>query len=100
MKMDPFWVHAQMTPREDIIHLTQILYGHEAPLNSMLGKTLAKGLYAHFVLWVDVNWDGFVDLKHKNQILKALRDRKPKPDGPPIVRVDRVYKPQRVHEIE
>lgn len=49
-----------------IIHLTQVLDGHEVPLNCMVGKSLAKGLYAHFILRKAVNWVGFPEGKHKN----------------------------------
>lgn len=41
-----------------------------------------------------MNWVGFVEVKHKNQESKALRDKKPQPNGPPIVRVERVYTPR------
>lgn len=46
----------------NIIHLTQILDGHESPLNGMIGKSLERGLYAHFILNMLVNWAGFVDV--------------------------------------
>lgn len=86
-------------PHKKITHLTQILDGHDTPLNNMLGKSLCRGLYAHFVLHKVVNWASFAEVKHRNKIIKALRDKKPFLDGPPIMRVDRAYCP-RVNDVQ
>lgn len=82
---------------EDIIHLTQVLDGFEVPINSMVGKSLAKRLYAHLILGKAMNWAGFAKGKHKNQVSKAWRGLKQRPNGPPIVQVDRVYNSPRVN---
>ncbi|CAM6085309.1 unnamed protein product [Calypogeia fissa] len=77
--------------KDDIVKLTQVLDGHDYPVNGMLGIQLVRGLYWERIKGEKVNWAAFAVDKHKGQIGKARRQKDSRPTGPPIVRIDRHY---------
>ncbi|CAM6084562.1 unnamed protein product [Calypogeia fissa] len=77
--------------KDDIIKLTQVLDGHDYPVNGMLGIQLVRGFYWERIKGDKVNWAAFAADKHRGQIGKARRRKDSRPTGPPIVRIDRHY---------
>ncbi|CAM6120300.1 unnamed protein product [Calypogeia fissa] len=84
--------NSKETAKDDIVKLTQILDGHDYPLqNGMFGIQLVRGVYWERIKGEKLNWASFAADKHKGQIGKARSQKDSRPIGPPIVRINRHY---------
>ncbi|KAL3678296.1 hypothetical protein R1sor_021252 [Riccia sorocarpa] len=80
-------------PQEEVIHLFQVIDGHDKPVNGTLGAIFPRALYAERVLGKKINWAAYAHEKLKNQIKTSKLKGDPKPTGPPYIRTHRVYIP-------
>ncbi|KAL3691931.1 hypothetical protein R1sor_005582 [Riccia sorocarpa] len=78
-------------PQAEVLHLFQVINGHDKPVNGTLGAIFPRALYAERFLKKRINWA--VHEKHKNQIRTCKGRGDSRPTGPPVVRPHRVYKP-------
>ncbi|KAL3683088.1 hypothetical protein R1sor_001110 [Riccia sorocarpa] len=79
-------------PQSEVLHLFQVIDGHDKPVNGTLGAIFPRALYAQRFLKKRINWAGYAQERHKNQLRSSKSRRESKPIGPPILRVHRVYK--------
>ncbi|KAL3696601.1 hypothetical protein R1sor_010677 [Riccia sorocarpa] len=80
-------------PQEEVLHLFQVIDGHDKPVNGTLGAIFRRALYAEKVLGKKINWAAYAHEKLKNQIKTSKLRGDPKPTGPPYIRTHRVYIP-------
>ncbi|KAL3698388.1 hypothetical protein R1sor_012464 [Riccia sorocarpa] len=80
-------------PQSEVLHLFQVIDGHEKPVNNTLGATFPRALYAKRFLKKRINWARYAHERHRNQLRSSKARKESKPIGPPIVRPLRVYKP-------
>ncbi|KAL3685822.1 hypothetical protein R1sor_003844 [Riccia sorocarpa] len=80
-------------PQSKVLHLFQVIDGHEKPVNNTLGATFPRALYAERFLKKRINWTRYAHERHRNQLRSSKARKESKPIGPPIVRPLRVYKP-------
>ncbi|KAL3688944.1 hypothetical protein R1sor_015253 [Riccia sorocarpa] len=80
-------------PQEEVLHLFQVIDGHDKPVNGTLGAIFPRALYAKRVLGKKINWAAYAHEKLKNQIKTSKLRGDPKPTGPPYIRTHRVYIP-------
>ncbi|KAL3695093.1 hypothetical protein R1sor_008744 [Riccia sorocarpa] len=80
-------------PQAEVLHLFQVIDGHDKPVNGTLGAIFPRALYAERFLKKRINWAAYAHEKHKNQIRTCKGRGDARPKGPPVVRPHRVYKP-------
>ncbi|KAL3682216.1 hypothetical protein R1sor_000238 [Riccia sorocarpa] len=80
-------------PQSEVLHLFEVIDGHDKPVNGTLGAIFPRALYAERFLKKRINWAGYAQERHKNQLRSSKSRREAKPTGPPILRVHKVYKP-------
>ncbi|KAL3692492.1 hypothetical protein R1sor_006143 [Riccia sorocarpa] len=80
-------------PQSEVLHLFQVIDGHDKPVNGTLGAIFPRALYAERFLKKRINWAGYAQERHRNQLRSSKSRSESKPIGPPILRVHRVYKP-------
>ncbi|KAL3696016.1 hypothetical protein R1sor_010092 [Riccia sorocarpa] len=80
-------------PQSEVLHLFQVIDGHEKPVNNTLGATFPRALYAERFLKKRINWAQYGHERHRNQLRSSKARKESKPVGPHIVRPLRVYKP-------
>ncbi|KAL3688661.1 hypothetical protein R1sor_014970 [Riccia sorocarpa] len=80
-------------PQEGVLHIFQVIDGHDKPVNGTLGAIFPRALYAERVLGKKINWVAYAHEKLKNQIKTSKLRGDPKPTGPPYIRTHRVYIP-------
>ncbi|KAL3688906.1 hypothetical protein R1sor_015215 [Riccia sorocarpa] len=80
-------------PQSEVLHLFQVIDGHDKLVNGTLGAIFPRALYAERFLKKRINWAGYAQERHRNQLRSSKSRRESKPIGPPILRVHRVYKP-------
>ncbi|KAL3694864.1 hypothetical protein R1sor_008515 [Riccia sorocarpa] len=80
-------------PQAEVLHLFQVIDGHDKPVNGTLGAIFPRALYAERFLKKRINWAAYAHEKHKNQIRTCKGRGDSRPTGPPVVRLHRVYKP-------
>ncbi|KAL3691756.1 hypothetical protein R1sor_005407 [Riccia sorocarpa] len=80
-------------PQAEVLHLFQVIYGHDKPVNGTLGTIFPRALYDERLLKKRINWAAYAHEKHKNQIRTCKGRGDSRPTGPPVVRPHRVYKP-------
>ncbi|KAL3694293.1 hypothetical protein R1sor_007944 [Riccia sorocarpa] len=80
-------------PQLEVLHLFQVIDGHDKPVNGTLGAIFPRALYAERFLKKRINWAGYAQERHRKQLRSSKSRRESKPIGPPILRVHRVYKP-------
>ncbi|KAL3691943.1 hypothetical protein R1sor_005594 [Riccia sorocarpa] len=80
-------------PQSEVLHLFQVIDGHDKPVNGTMGKMFPRALYAERFLKKRINWAAYAFDRHRNQIRSHKQRGEGKPSGPPIVRPHRVYKP-------
>ncbi|KAL3688663.1 hypothetical protein R1sor_014972 [Riccia sorocarpa] len=80
-------------PQSEMLHLFQVIDGHDKPVNGTMGKMFPRALYAERFLKKRINWAAYAFDRHRNQIRSHKQRGEEKPSGPPIVRPHRVYKP-------
>ncbi|KAL3682155.1 hypothetical protein R1sor_000177 [Riccia sorocarpa] len=80
-------------PQSEVLHLFQVIDGHDKPVNGTLGAIFPRALYAERFLKKRINWAEYAQERHRNQLRSSKSRRESKPIGPPILRVHRVYKP-------
>ncbi|KAL3678793.1 hypothetical protein R1sor_021749 [Riccia sorocarpa] len=80
-------------PQSEVLHLFQVIDGHDKPVNGTLGAIFPRALYAERFLKKRINWAGYAQDRHRNQLRSSKSRCESKPIGPPILRVHRVYKP-------
>ncbi|KAL3693927.1 hypothetical protein R1sor_007578 [Riccia sorocarpa] len=80
-------------PQSEVLHLFQVIDGHDKPVNGTLGTIFPRALYAERFLKKRINWAGYAHERHRNQLRSSKSRRESKTIGPPILRVHRVYKP-------
>ncbi|KAL3690838.1 hypothetical protein R1sor_004489 [Riccia sorocarpa] len=80
-------------PQSEVLHLFQVIDGHDKPMNGTMGKMFPRVLYAERFLKKRINWAAYAFDRHRNQIRSHKQRGEGKPSGPPIVRPHRVYKP-------
>ncbi|KAL3682416.1 hypothetical protein R1sor_000438 [Riccia sorocarpa] len=79
--------------QSEVLHLFQVIDGHDKPVNGTFGAIFPRALYAERFLKKRINWAGYVQERHRNQLRSSKSRREAKPIGPHILRVHRVYKP-------
>ncbi|KAL3685671.1 hypothetical protein R1sor_003693 [Riccia sorocarpa] len=80
-------------PQSEVLHLFQVIDGHEKPVNNTLGVTFPRALYVERFLKKRINWARYAHERHRNQLRSSKARKESKPIGPPIIRPLRVYKP-------
>ncbi|KAL3693980.1 hypothetical protein R1sor_007631 [Riccia sorocarpa] len=80
-------------PQSEVLHLFQVIDGHDKLVNGTLGVIFPRALYAERFLKKRINWAGYAQERQRNQLRSSKSRRESKPIGPPILRVHRVYKP-------
>ncbi|KAL3675998.1 hypothetical protein R1sor_025946 [Riccia sorocarpa] len=80
-------------PQAEVLHLFQVIDGHDKLVNGTLGAIFPRALYAERFLKKRINWAAYAHEKHKNQIRTCKGRGDARPTGPPVVRPHRVYKP-------
>ncbi|KAL3697851.1 hypothetical protein R1sor_011927 [Riccia sorocarpa] len=80
-------------PQAEVLHLFQVIDGHDKPVNGTLGAIFPQALYAERFLKKRINWAAYAHEKHKNQILTCKGRGDSRPTGLLVVRPHRVYKP-------
>ncbi|KAL3686027.1 hypothetical protein R1sor_004049 [Riccia sorocarpa] len=79
--------------QSEVLHLFQVIDGHEKLVNNTLGATFPRALYAERFLKKRINWARYAHERHRNQLRSSKARKESKPIGPPIVRPLRLYKP-------
>ncbi|KAL3688885.1 hypothetical protein R1sor_015194 [Riccia sorocarpa] len=66
-------------PQAEVLHLFQVIDGHDKPVNGTLGVIFPRALYAERFLKKRINWAAYAHEKHKNQIrtCKGRGDSRP-----------------------
>ncbi|KAL3677901.1 hypothetical protein R1sor_020857 [Riccia sorocarpa] len=77
----------------EVLHLFQVIDGHDKLVNGTLGAIFPRALYAERFLKKRINWAAYAHEKHKNQIRTCKGRGDSRPTCPPVVRPHRVYKP-------
>ncbi|KAL3686751.1 hypothetical protein R1sor_013060 [Riccia sorocarpa] len=80
-------------PQSEVLHLFQVIDGHEKPVNGTLGATFPRALYVERFLKKRINWAAYAHERHRNQIRTAKTRGDSRPTGPPVIRPKRVYTP-------
>ncbi|KAL3690897.1 hypothetical protein R1sor_004548 [Riccia sorocarpa] len=80
-------------PQSEVLHLFQVIDGHDKLVNGTLGAIFPRALYAERFLKKRINWAGYAQERHRNQLRSSKSRRESKPICPPILRVHKVYKP-------
>ncbi|KAL3687648.1 hypothetical protein R1sor_013957 [Riccia sorocarpa] len=80
-------------PQLEVLHLFQVIDGHDKLVNGTLGAIFPRALYAERFLKKRINWAGYAQERHRNQLRSSKSRRESKPRGPPNLRVHKVYKP-------
>ncbi|KAL3677959.1 hypothetical protein R1sor_020915 [Riccia sorocarpa] len=80
-------------PQAEVLHLFQVIDGHDKLVNGTLGAIFPQALYAERFLKKRINWAAYAHEKHKNQIRTCKGRGDARPTCPPVVRPHRVYKP-------
>ncbi|KAL3687647.1 hypothetical protein R1sor_013956 [Riccia sorocarpa] len=70
-----------------------VINGHDKFVNGTLGAIFPRALYAERFLKKRINWAGYAQERHRNQLRSSKSKREAKPIGPLILRVHKVYKP-------
>ncbi|KAL3685557.1 hypothetical protein R1sor_003579 [Riccia sorocarpa] len=84
---------SQETSKKKAVEGSDIIDGHDKPVNATLGAIFPLALYDERFLKKRINWAAYTHEKHKNQIRTCKGGGDSRPTGPPVVRPHRVYKP-------
>ncbi|KAL3698849.1 hypothetical protein R1sor_012925 [Riccia sorocarpa] len=80
-------------PQSEVLHLFQVIDGHDKPVNGTLGVAFPRALYAERFLEKRINWAAYAHERHRNQIKNSKTRGDSRPTGPPVIRPKRVYTP-------
>ncbi|KAL3694060.1 hypothetical protein R1sor_007711 [Riccia sorocarpa] len=80
-------------PQSEVLHLFQVIDGHDKPVNGTLGVAFPRALYAERFLGKRINWAAYAHESHRNQIKNSKTRGDSRPTGPPVIRPKRVYTP-------
>ncbi|KAL3676315.1 hypothetical protein R1sor_026263 [Riccia sorocarpa] len=89
----PKLVNCTGLPQEEVLHLFQVIDGHDKPVNGTIGAIFPRALYAERFLGKKINWAAYAHERLKNQIKTSKLRGDAKPTGPPYVWALRVYTP-------
>ncbi|KAL3702396.1 hypothetical protein R1sor_020418 [Riccia sorocarpa] len=80
-------------PQSEVLHLFQVIDGHDKPVNGTLGVAFPRALYAERFFGKRINWAAYAHERHRNQIKNSKTRGDSRPTGPPVIRPERVYTP-------